>query len=108
MREDAKVWQPGRASTSFAGKSAGDKAEMGQIAGVAKGLNGSVWVFCRGDRVWDGGSFTGSRNEQITYTEPIKQKTVYQLDQDTGDTCSQCDFRSMLATRRNLPRIALL
>ena len=83
VREDAKVWRPAQASRS-SNQPQGQQLEMGQIAGIAKGLNGSVWVFCRGDRVWDGSSFTGSRNEQVTYTEPIKQKTVFQLDQDTG------------------------
>ena len=87
MVEDAKVWRPAQASQSISGQSPQLRAELGQIAGIAKGLNGSVWIFCRGDRVWDGSSFTGSRNEQVTYTTPIKQKTVYQLDQDTGATC---------------------
>ena len=58
--------------------------KVGQLAGVAKGHDGSIWIFHRGERVWDGGSFRGSRAEEITYTEPIKQKTVHQLDQDTG------------------------
>ena len=57
---------------------------LGQVAGVAKGHNGTVWVFHRGDRVWDGASFTGPKAEHVTYTEPIAHKTVLQLDQDTG------------------------
>ena len=60
---------------------------MGQVAGVARGHNGSVWVFHRGDRVWDGATFTGPRFEQVTLTEPIRQATVLQLDQDTGELC---------------------
>ena len=84
--EDPRVWQPAQASQSSSSQPQAVKVEMGQVAGIAKGLNGSVWVFCRGDRVWGASSFTGSRNEQVTHTEPIKQKTVYQLDQDTGAT----------------------
>ena len=60
---------------------------MGQVAGVARGHNGSVWVFHRGDRVWDGATFTGPRFEHMTLTEPIRQATVLQLDQDTGERC---------------------
>ena len=85
MREDARAWQPAQSARSLSGQSSDREAELGQIAGIAKGLNGSIWVFCRGDRVWDASSFTGGRNEQISYTEPSKQKTVFQLDQDTGN-----------------------
>jgi hypothetical protein len=56
-----------------------------QVAGVAKGLNGTVWVFHRGDRVWDAGTFGILNGEKVLYKTPIKEATILQLDQDTGD-----------------------
>lgn len=58
------------------------------MAGVAKGHNGSVWLFERGSRVWDAASFTGSRAEHVTYTSAIEVDTIQQLDQDTGNMFS--------------------
>jgi hypothetical protein len=56
-----------------------------QVAGVAKGLNGTVWVFHRGDRVWDAGTFGLLNGEKVLYKTPIKEATILQLDQDTGN-----------------------
>jgi len=84
LREDPKFWTPMRASR---GPPAEAPPAGAQIAGVAKGHNGTVWVFQRGTRVWDSGSFSGANAETITYQEAIQQKTVFQLDQDTGEPC---------------------
>lgn len=81
VKEDPSVWQPMQPPKAQPQSKTG---KLGQVAGMAKGLNGSVWVFHRGSRVWDGSSFSGAQNEHVTYKEPIKEKTVYQLDQDTG------------------------
>ncbi len=54
---------------------------VGQIAGIARGGNGTLWLFHRGDRVWDGESFNG---DDITYKEPIRGHTILKVDEDTG------------------------
>ena len=58
---------------------------VGQVSGVAKGQDHTVWVLHRGHRVWDSKSFKDAgRSEDVSYTEPIHQPTILQLDQDTG------------------------
>lgn len=60
-------------------------ASLGQVSGVAKGHNGTLWVLHRGTRVWDGATFEGGgAGERTTYTDAIDEDTVLQLDQDTG------------------------
>lgn len=59
-------------------------AHLGQVAGVAKGPAGTVWVLHRGRRVWDATSFEGPNQERVTYKEPIGEDVIVQLDQDTG------------------------
>ena len=68
---------------------------MGQVAGVAKGHQGTVWVFHRAGRVWDSGSFAdGGAGEATLLTEPIAQDVVLQLDQESGRPapllCNSC------------------
>ncbi|BDA41933.1 probable peptidyl-glycine alpha-amidating monooxygenase [Coccomyxa sp. Obi] len=58
---------------------------LGQVAGVAKGLAGTVWVLHRGGRIWDATSFEGANYDRITYKEPISDAVVVQKDQDTGE-----------------------
>ncbi|KAK9908849.1 hypothetical protein WJX75_003782 [Coccomyxa subellipsoidea] len=64
-------------------------AHLGQVAGVAKGPAGTVWVLHRGRRVWDATSFEGPNQERVTYKEPIGEDVVVQLDQDTGEVVAQ-------------------
>ena len=66
---------------------------LGQVAGVCKGTQGSVWVLHRGGRVWDANSFTGNNGEVTTYTEPIAEDVVFQIDQDTGRDPGCCHPR---------------
>eukprot|EP00884_Botryococcus_braunii_P000484 jgi/Botrbrau1/10436/Bobra.0133s0043.1 len=58
---------------------------MGQVAGVAKGLNGTIWVLHRGDRIWDASTFGVLGVEKTQLKAPIKEAVVLQLDQDTGE-----------------------
>ncbi len=66
----------------------GHVSGLGQVAGVAKGLAGTVWVLHRGSRIWDATSFEGAKNDRITYKEPIGEAVVVQMDQDTGAVAS--------------------
>ena len=51
---------------------------------MAKGQNGSVWVFHRGSRIWGENSFEGENASEVTHKEPISEAAVLQLDQDSG------------------------
>lgn len=62
----------------------GGTEHLGQVAGVAKGPEGTVWVLHRGGRVWDADSFEAPDFERITYKDPIGEDVVVRLDQDTG------------------------
>ncbi len=56
-----------------------------QVAGVAKGQQGTVWVLHRSERVWDAGTFEdGGAGKQTLLKQPIGADVVLQLDQDTG------------------------
>lgn len=55
---------------------------VGNIASVAMGADGTVWVLSRGGRVWGEGSFDTSN--RITHKEPIQSNVVMQLHPDTG------------------------
>lgn len=55
---------------------------FGNIASVALGPDGHVWVLSRGGRVWTGKSFDAG--EHIIDTEPIQANVVTQLHPDTG------------------------
>lgn len=81
MAESPAHWHPPAPRSGGAGA-----ASLGQVSGVAKGHNGTVWVLQRGDRVWDGKTFElGGQGEKTTYTQGISEDTVLQLDQDTGE-----------------------
>ncbi len=56
-----------------------------QVSGVANGLNGSIWVFHRAERLWDGFAYKPDW-EHINYEEPIAAETLLQLDRDTGES----------------------
>jgi len=59
---------------------------MGQVAGIARGHNGSVWAFQRAGRVWGPQSFDASQ-ERITDEQPIGEDVMLELDQDSGAPC---------------------
>ena len=92
VEEEHAVWHPLQGSVSHESE---DGPILGQVAGVAKGLNGTVWVFHRAERVWEGSSFSGPNLEHVTHKEPIKGSTVYQLDQDTGTRAFPCVFKKI-------------
>ena len=51
---------------------------------MAKGHNGTIWVFHRGDRDWQEPSSTSQGKHAAIVRTPIAGPTVMQLDQDTG------------------------
>jgi len=55
---------------------------VGNLASVALGPDGTVWVLSRGGRVWGPKSFDDQQH--ITETEPIASNVVMQLHPDTG------------------------
>ena len=55
---------------------------MGQVAGIARGHNGSVWAFHRAERVWGPDSF--GADDRFTEEQPISESVMLELDQDTG------------------------
>jgi hypothetical protein len=85
VQEAEQHWQPLRplGAAPAAGNPRG-APQLGQVAGVAKGHAGTVWVLHRGGRVWDAQSFEGESLERTTYKEPIAEDVVLQLDQETG------------------------
>lgn len=82
MPESDSHWRPPPSLQQ--GAAAASPVALGQVTGVAKGHNGSVWVLHRGDRIWDASSFEGGGGERTAHTEAIDADTVLQLDQDTG------------------------
>ena len=60
-----------------------------QVSGVANGLNGSMWVFHRAERLWDGLAYKPDW-EHINYEDPIAAETLLQLDRDSGGYCLSC------------------
>ena len=82
MAEAPQHWRP---PPPFREGHAGRAPQMGQVAGVAKGHQGTIWVFHRGGRIWDGGTFADQgAGEHTLLTEPIKEDVVLQLDQESG------------------------
>ena len=82
VQETNLHWQ---APPPLAGGVATTGPTFGQVAGVAKGHDGTVWVVHRAGRVWDSGSFEDNgAGERTLYTSPIAEPVVYQLDQDSG------------------------
>ncbi|XP_076465980.1 peptidyl-glycine alpha-amidating monooxygenase B-like [Babylonia areolata] len=53
----------------------GDQVKIGQVGGVATDSVGNVYIFHRGDRVWDHSSFDMNNNFQLK-DQPIQQNTV--------------------------------
>ena len=55
---------------------------------MANGLHGSLWVFHRAERLWDGQAYKPDW-EHINYPDPIADETLLQLDRDSGQrhTC---------------------
>ena len=82
VAEAPQHWRP---PPPFREGHAGKAPQMGQVAGVAKGHQGTIWVFHRGGRIWDGATFAdGGAGEHTLLTEPIKEDVVLQLDQESG------------------------
>lgn len=82
VTEAPQHWRP---PPPFQEGDAGRAPQMGQVAGVAKGHQGTIWVFHRGGRIWGGGTFADSgAGESTLLTQPIKEDVVLQLDQETG------------------------
>ena len=82
VAEAPQHWRP---PPPFREGHAGRAPQMGQVAGVAKGHQGTIWVFHRGGRIWDGGTFADQgAGEQTLLTEHIKEDVVLQLDQESG------------------------
>ncbi|KAK9814322.1 hypothetical protein WJX72_004044 [[Myrmecia] bisecta] len=60
-------------------------AHMGQVSGVAKGEDNSIWVFHRGDRTWDAATYADNgAGERVNDDALIRPPVIEQLDQDTG------------------------
>ena len=78
MAEHAAAWAP---------------PTMGQVAGIARGHNGSVWAFHRAGRVWGPASFDA--DDRFTEEQPIGEAVMVELDQDTGAE-SACSFNPFL------------
>lgn len=64
--------------------SAAAAARVGQVSGVARGHDGSIWLFHRGARVWTGTSFTGTLSETATDTTPIPEDVILRLHSASG------------------------
>jgi hypothetical protein len=60
----------------------GAQGVVGNIASVALGPDGTVWVLSRGGRVWDKNSFDAG--DHLTAKGPIDSNVVMQLHPDTG------------------------
>ena len=65
------------------------QAAVGQVSAVARGWNGTLWIFHRGERVWDEDSFSAD-GRRITYNTPIAADTVVQIDQ-VGSAAHCCN-----------------
>lgn len=84
-------WQPpGALGVPTLGPKPAALFAFGQISGVAKGHNSDIWVFQRGDVVWNAQSFTSEdRGQHIADpTAFVQAPAVVQLDQDTGAVLS--------------------
>ena len=78
----------GTGKQEFANPSGAPQAAVGQVSAVARGGNGTLWIFHRGERVWDEESF-GADGRRITYNTPIAADAVVQIDQvgSSADCC---------------------
>ncbi len=76
----ADLWTP---PSSFTPTNHPEGIALGQVTGVALGVNSTMWVLHRGSRAWETNSFDPITN-RIVYDSYIQQPTVLLLDQDTG------------------------
>ena len=70
----------GTGKPDFLNPSGAPQAAVGQVAAVARGWNSTLWIFHRGERVWDEDSFSAD-GRRITYDTPIAADTVVQINQ---------------------------
>nr|AEI84584.1 peptidylglycine alpha-amidating monooxygenase [Conus bullatus] len=54
---------------------------LGQVGGVAADSDGNIYIFHRGDRIWNGSSFDGNNSFQFK-DQPVQQETVIILSPD--------------------------
>ena len=82
MPEADSHWRPPAPRTAA---SPAGPLSVGQLSGIAKGHNGTLWLLHRGPRIWDSQSFQeGGAGETTGYADAIAEDVVLQLDQDTG------------------------
>lgn len=75
-------WQPpGPLEVPTLGSKPAAPFALGQVSGVAKGHNSDIWVFQRGDVVWDAQSFRADGQHIADPTAFVQAPAVVQLDQ---------------------------
>ena len=84
----------GTAKPQFVNPSGALQAAVGQVSAVARGWNGTLWIFHRGERVWDEDSFSAD-GRRITYNTPIAADTVVQIDQ-VGPSPKWCSTGALM------------
>ncbi|KAK9800913.1 hypothetical protein WJX73_010392 [Symbiochloris irregularis] len=87
QRESDAHWAPPqpRSAATPAGE-----VSFGQLSGVAKGHNGTLWVLHRGPRIWDSQSFADNGvGERTQYDSAVEEDVLLQLDQDTGEVLAK-------------------
>ena len=80
LHPTSSVALQGTGKPEFVNPSGALQAAVGQVAAVARGCNGTLWVFHRSERVWDEDSFSAD-GRRITYDTPIAADTVVQINQ---------------------------
>ena len=59
-----------------------EEFKFGQVSAVAKGNMSDIWVFQRGEVVWDQNTFSGDKAQYVTDPRAfVKAPAVVQLDQ---------------------------
>lgn len=81
IRDPYPLWKPPTPATKL------EKGVFGNVASVALGPDGHVWVLSRGGRVWTAESF--DKDDHITDKEPIQANVVTELHPDTGKILRQ-------------------
>ncbi len=75
-------WQPpGPLGAPTLGPQPAAPFAFGQVSGVAKGHNSDIWVFQRGDVVWDAQSFRSDGQHIADPTAFVQAPAVVHLDQ---------------------------
>ncbi len=87
LRPTSSAVLQGTGEPEFVNPSGAPQAAVGQVSAVARGWNGTLWIFHRGERVWDEDSFSAD-GRRITYNTPIAADTVVQINQ--VGPASQC------------------